>query len=98
MQVTFAEALKIGTDWLRNKILVTTELRAFIFNSPELSREYPVCWVFASSSEQMREAGYVPAAVFVYIDKADGHVWTVTEQDAYFYAHEKKAQPERIAA
>lgn len=97
MQVTLTEAQEIAQSALEDKIRAAEKLRDFTFEPAKLVREYLPCWTFAAFSEEMGEAGYAPGGLFVYIDKTDGHVWTVAEQDAYFYAHEKK-QPERIAA
>lgn len=97
MEIALTKAQKIAQAALEAKIHAAEKLRTFTFQKAKLVDEHPPCWVFSASSEQMWEAGYAPAALFVYIDKQDGHVWTVVEQDDYFYAHEKK-QPERIAA
>lgn len=98
MEVTLSQAQEIAEVALQAKIQASEKLRQFTFEKSILVREYPPCWTFAAFSEEMGEAGYAPSGVFVYVDKQDGHVWTVAEQDHYFYAHEKKAQPERIAA
>ncbi len=98
MEVTLIQAQGIAQAALETKIQAAEKLRDFTFGPAKLVNDHPPCWTFAVHSEQMWEAGYAPAALFVYIDKQDGHVWTVAEQNDYFYAHEKKAQPERIAA
>jgi hypothetical protein len=97
MEITLENAQEIAQAALEAKIRAAERLRAFTFDKAKFVREYPPCLLFAAHSEEMGEAGYAPAALFVYIDKQDGHVWTVAEQDDYFYAHEKQ-QPERIAA
>jgi hypothetical protein len=97
MEVTLTKAQEIAQAALETKIQAAGKLRDFTFGSAKLVNDHPPCWTFAAHSEQMWEAGYAPAALFVYIDKQDGHVWTVAEQNDYFYAHEKQ-QPERIAA
>lgn len=91
------KAEEIAAQGLKEKIARAKRLRHYQFDAARLHAEYDRCFVFAAPSEEMGEAGYAPAALFVYIDKQDGHIWTVAEQDDYFYAHEKQ-QPERIAA
>ena len=98
MKVTLAKAQEIAEAALQAKIQAAPKLRDFAFGPAKLTDDYPPCWAFAVHSEQMWEAGYAPAALFVYIDKVDGHVWTVAEQNEYFYADEKKAQQQPIAA
>lgn len=98
MEVTLSQAQEIAEVALQAKIQASEKLRQFTFEKSILVREYPPCWTFAAFSEEMGEAGYAPSGVFVYIDKADGHVWSIEEHHDYFYAYEKKAQPERIAA
>lgn len=97
MEVTLTKAQEIAQTALNAKIHAAEKLRDFTFSPAKLVNDHPRCWAFSANSEQMWEAGYAPAALFVYIDKQDGHVWSVAEQNDYFYAHEKK-QPERIAA
>ena len=92
------QAQEIAEVALQAKIRASERLLNFMFEKAKFVREYPPCLVFAANSEEMGEAGYAPAALFVYIDKADGHVWTAAEQDDYFYAHEKKAQRQPLAA
>lgn len=89
------EAQEIAEVALQAKIQAAEKLRSFTFEKAAFVREYPPCLVFAASSEEMGEAGYAPAALFVYVDKADGHVWTSEEQDIYFYPAETTS---RIAA
>lgn len=98
MAVTLTTAQEIAEVALTVKIQAAEKLRNFTFAKTRLVQEHPPCWAFAAPSEEMWEAGYAPAALFVYIDKSDGHVWTVEEQDAYFYAAENKAQRQPIAA
>lgn len=98
MEVTQSQAQEIAQAALEAKIQAAAKLRDFTFGPAKLVNDHPPCWTFAVHSEQMWEAGYAPAALFVYIDKQDGHVWAVAEQNDYFYAHEKQAQHQPIAA
>lgn len=98
MQITLKKAQEIAEVALQAKIQAAEKLRTFTFEKPRFVREYPPCLVFAAASEEMGEAGYAPAALFVYVDKTDGHIWTLAEQDIYFYPAEKVTQHQPIAA
>lgn len=98
MKILLEKAEEIATRGLQQKAAQSKRLSQFQFDAPRLHAEYDRCFVFAAPSEEMEEAGYAPAALFVYVDKSDGHLWDNEEQKAYFYATANKAQPERIAA
>lgn len=42
--------------------------------------ERPRWWAFFAPSQQLQDEGHIPGAIFVSIDKLDGHVWTPEEQ------------------
>ena len=98
MKIPLQKAEEIATRGLQQKAAQSKRLSQFHFDAPRLHAEYDRCFVFAAPSEEMEEAGYAPAALFVYVDKSDGHLWDNEEQKAYFYATAKQVQPERIAA
>jgi hypothetical protein len=98
MRVSWQKAEEIATRGWQEKAARSSQLRHFHFAAPRLHAEEDRCFVFAAPSEEMEAAGYAPAALFVYVDKSDGHLWDNEEQKAYFYATAKQAQPERIAA
>ena len=43
----------------------------------------PMVWTFRSNSPTLIEKGCAPGALFVSIDKLDGHRWTMEEFDAH---------------
>lgn len=98
MKIPLQKAEEIAARSLQEKAARSKRLSQFTFAAPRLHAENDRCFVFAAPSEEMEEAGYAPAALFVYVDKSDGHLWDNEEQKAYFYPTIKKAQPERIAA
>jgi hypothetical protein len=53
------------------------------FEPVRLFNEEDDCWVFISSSPQLQKEGCVPGAVFVRVDKTDGHVWSQAETEKY---------------
>jgi len=93
--MTEHDALQIARREIVALIQRSDQLSHFKFDPAELHSEYERCWVFAAGSEEMLEAGYAPAAVFVYLDKADGHRWTTEEIGEYF---SQPRQPLRVAA
>ena len=54
------------------------------FSEVELHEESESFWTFLSGSQSMINDGYIPGAFFVVVDKADGHIWTHSEQEKYF--------------
>lgn len=88
MELTMKKAQEIAEVALKAKIQASEKLRVFTFEEARFVKDYPPCLVFAADSEEMGEAGYAPAALFVYVDKIDGHVWSSAEQDIYFYPAE----------
>jgi hypothetical protein len=98
MSISLQKAEEIAAHGLQEKAARAQRLRHYQFAAPRLHAEDDRCFVFAAPSEEMEDAGYAPAALFVYVDKSDGHLWDNEEQKAYFYATTKQAQPERIAA
>lgn len=98
MNISLQKAEEIAVQGLKEKIARSKRLHQYQFEAARLHTEYDRCFVFAAPSEEMGEAGYAPAALFVYVDKQDGHLWNAAEQDDYFYAHEQQAQKQPIAA
>lgn len=98
MSISWQKAEEIALRGWQEKAARSNRLRHFHFAAPRLHAEDDRCFVFAAPSEDMEDAGYAPAALFVYVDKSDGHLWNNQEQKAYFYATTTQTQPERIAA
>ncbi len=59
------------------------ELQGYEFGPVKFRRENERFWVFSAGSGQLFEEGYVPGAVYACIDKIDGHVWSLEEQERY---------------
>lgn len=57
----------------------------------ELKSETDKFWTFVSGSEQWYEDGGVPAALYVTIDRHDGHIWSDEEIKRYYMAQAKQA-------
>ena len=58
-------------------------LTGYDFSPAELVRDDGLTWTFVSSSQKLQEEGCVPGAIFVRVDKRDGHIWTNDEIEQY---------------
>lgn len=56
------------------------------FGPVELVRDDILTWTFVSASQKLQAEGCVPGAIFVRVDKRDGHVWTEDEIEQYSLA------------
>lgn len=56
------------------------------FEPTRFVREEALWWVFCRPSEALIAAGYVPGALFVAVDKLDGHVWSEDSQAEFLQA------------
>ena len=95
------QALQLAEQDIRTRILASKEWQQYRFDPVQFRSEYEHCWVFIARSEDMAAEGYTPAAIFVYIDKQDGHSWSEAEVVDYFYATsapENIRQREQLAA
>ena len=54
------------------------------FSPVKLHEENDAFRTYVSGSDVMYKDGYVPGAVFVNVDKTDGHIWTRSEQENYY--------------
>ena len=52
-----------------------TAFPGYSFGPVLFLREEGRCWVFVTSSPQLKAEGHIPGAVLAYVDKLDGHVW-----------------------
>ncbi|MGH9831868.1 MAG: hypothetical protein ACRD9Y_02560 [Blastocatellia bacterium] len=58
-------------------------LRKYEFGPVKFWRETDRYWVFSAGSRQLMDEGYVPGAISACVDKLDGHVWSIKEQEQY---------------
>ena len=85
-KITLQQALKIAEGELRHRVETAEELKGYDFSPVQLSRENPAFWVFSAGSPRLLEAGFIPGAIFVCVDKTDGHLWGTEAQEQYFSA------------
>lgn len=93
--MTEHEALRKAAAELTAQVARSEKLRSFRFEPVRLHSEYDRCWVFAAPSPDMLAEDYAPAALFIYLDKEDGHRWGTEEIAAYF---SQPRQPLQVAA
>jgi len=72
----------------------TPRLSKYEFGPLVLESEGDVYWKFVCASEQMQDEGYIPGAIFVRVDKQDGHVWSEQETEQYYEVMAARLQQE----
>ncbi len=80
---TINDALAVAEREILGIIKNAEELQGYEFGPVKFRRENERFWVFSAGSGQLFEEGYVPGAVYACIDKIDGHVWSLEEQERY---------------
>jgi hypothetical protein len=83
-KITLQQAHNIADTEIRRIIQTADELAGYEFSSVELSRENPAFWVFSAGSPKLQAEGFIPGAIFVCVDKLDGHIWGIKAQEQYF--------------
>ena len=81
--LTINDAQIIAEREISETIRNAEELQGYEFGPVRFRRENERFWVFSAGSRQLFEEGYVPGAVSACIDKVDGHVWSIKEQERY---------------
>ena len=83
-KITLQQAHNVAKREVRRIIQNAEELIGYDFKSIELNRENPAFWVFSSGSPKLQEDGFISGAIFVCVDKLDGHIWGIEAQEQYF--------------
>lgn len=81
--LTVAEALPLAERHIAEVITRSKRLSHYEFLPVKFLRETARYWVFTSVSPQSQAEGYVPGAVSACVDKVDGHIWSIEEQERY---------------
>lgn len=84
MKIQITQAQEIAAQELRRVVADSPQLKDYVFGELYLRREEPLFWTFGSASEQLMDEGYAPGALFVSIDKRDGHIWSDEEVTQYY--------------
>lgn len=99
--LTLIEALPLAQRHIAEVINRSERLRRYEFLPVEFWRETERYWVFSAVSPQSQAEGRVPGAVSVCVDKLDGHIWSVEEQERYAQSlspYSSVQQPDAAAA
>ena len=84
MKINFFQAQDIAAEELRRVIANSSRLFRYKFDELFLRREEPSFWTFGMASPQLMDEGFAPGAIFVSVDKLDGHVWNDEEVTRYY--------------
>lgn len=90
--ITFEQAQQIANADLEQRCSAS-RFSGYEFSPTQLFSDEGVSWIFLSGSQQLMNEGWVPGALFVTVDKRDGHIWTDEETEQYYtaLAAQKKA-------
>lgn len=77
--LTVEMAREIAGREIARRIRQSARLSRYKFEPVALSSESDKAWKFVSTSEGAIEAGYAPGALYVTVDKLDGHIWSDQE-------------------
>jgi hypothetical protein len=65
------------------------------FGEVWFKREEAPFWVFAAASQELQDEGYIPGAVYVLVDKRNGHFWSGEEQEQYYISFAERVSQEQ---
>lgn len=84
MKLSFATAKQIAEREAQQRIAASPIFSRYQFTPLATEDETERFWVFVSSSEGLFEDGVTPDAIYVCVDKTDGHIWSRLEQEAFY--------------
>ena len=90
-KLAIESAQRIAEKEVERLISQSAHLQQYHFEPPSLARETPEVWTFCAGSAELIEAGIVPGALHVSVDKTDGHVWSQAELELEAQQHERAA-------
>jgi hypothetical protein len=73
-------ALEIGN---REKTKLLDEFPGFTFYQPYVSPRGVLWWVVSIGCKEWEDAGDLPGAVILWVDKCDGHIWEDSEVESF---------------
>lgn len=83
-KITLQQAYEIAEREIHHRVETAEELNGYDFSPVQLSRENSAFWIFSAGSQRLQEAGFIPGAIFVCVDKTDGQLWGTEAQEQYF--------------
>ncbi|MGH9845111.1 MAG: hypothetical protein ACREEM_40865 [Blastocatellia bacterium] len=93
--LTFEQARKIAAREIE-RLTSEPPLLDYPFGEMWFKREEEPFWVFAAASQKLQDEGYIPGAVYILVDKCDGHLWSDEEQERYYQSFVVGTQPEPV--
>ena len=84
MQLGLDTAQQIAEREARQRIAASPIYSRYQFTPLSMQSETDRFWVFVFFSEGLFDDGVMPDAVYVCVDKADGHIWSRKEQEAFY--------------
>ena len=84
MKLSLAEAKQIAEREAQQRIAASPIFSRYEFTPVTMQSETERFWVFVSSSEALFEDGVTPDAIYVCVDKTDGHLWNRIEQETFY--------------
>jgi hypothetical protein len=101
MRLSFDTAKQIAEREAQQRIAASPIFSRYQFTPLSMQDETDQFWVFVSSSEGLFEDGVTPDAIYMCVDKADGHIWSRLEQEAFYTqpatANNKSLPTSRVA-
>lgn len=95
MKLNLATAQQIAERETHRRIAASPIFSRYQFSPPTMQSETDRFWVFVSSSEALFEEGVTPDAIYICVDKMDGHLWSRIEQET-FYTQPSLSQPQAL--
>lgn len=86
MKINVEKAKQIAQREIEARRCASPVFSGFDFSAVGLEQENERFWVFAAGSEEAFDEGIVPNAIYVCVDKTDGHVWNRQEQELFYSA------------
>lgn len=84
MKLKLDTAKQIAEREIKQRIAASPIFSRYEFTPLIMQSETERFWVFVSSSEALFEDGVTPDAIYVCIDKTDGHLWSRMEQETFY--------------
>ena len=90
MKLSFETARQVAEHEIHQRIAASAIFSRYQFTPVILEEENERFWIFVSGSERLFDDGVTPDAIYVCVDKDDGHLWS-REEEERFYAQQAAA-------
>jgi hypothetical protein len=84
MEMNLDTAKMIAEDAIRERIAASSVFSRYQFAPVAFTEENERFWVFVSGSDELFDAGATPTAIYICVDKKDGHLWSREEQERFY--------------